>query len=154
MPDPLVLSNGVQRVHIVTFGRQVQPRKRLDVSGGKPDDGTPIIQWDATDGANQRFLVIPAGDQAVLIVTFSGRVLDIEYNGGAGARVWAWEANYGPAQRWLLEPAPGGAFVVANAARPELVLDIGGADQSAGAPLCVWHRNGQPNQSFFFEETS
>ncbi len=155
MADPLVLSNNVARVHIVTFGRTVDPRRRLDVAGANPDDGTSIIQWDATDGPNQRFVVLPGGTTdhpgAKLIATFSGRVLDIDNNGGAGSKVWAWEVNYSDAQRWVLEPQTDGSVIIASAANPDLVLDVGGADQAAGAGLIVWHRNGQVNQRYRLE---
>lgn len=37
--------------------------KALDVSGGKPENNTPIIQWDYHGGNNQIWLIVPAVEQ-------------------------------------------------------------------------------------------
>lgn len=178
MADPLVLSNGVPRARIVTFGKvDGGPWHRLDVAGGDPHDGTPVIQWEVAfpdrDPDNQRFAIIPCGyvsdghDTATtfLIGTFSGRVLDVDHNGGAGTRVWTWEANYGPAQVWVIEDAKTGKALglgdifdrqvrIALASNRALVMDVAG-DNVPGPALTVNDRalNGT-NQVFELERTA
>ncbi len=152
----LLIADQEPRVHIVTFGRTVDPRRRVDVAGATPDDGARLIQWDALDVANQAFVILPRGTpehpDEVLIVGFAGKVLDIAGADGAGTPVMmAAHAGEWTNQLWRLEPQADGSVVISSARNSDLVLDVGGADQSAGAPIGVWHRNGLVCQRYFLE---
>lgn len=147
----LLLADG-GRVRITTFAG-----KRLDVGGGRVDDGAPLIQWDPLDVANQLWVVTPHGtaahpDEVVLIAAHSGRVLDI--SSPADGMVAIQEAlavdTPNPNQLWRLLDQPDGTVEI-RSARQELTLDVAGANPASGAAIIAWAPNGAPNQRFRLE---
>ena len=63
-----------------------------------------------------------------------------------GANVTAWHDLGRVNQRWVLEPAGDGSYVVRNAASPSLVLDAAGVSPEDGANVTAWHDLGRVNQ--------
>lgn len=142
---PLVLNDSLTPYTIVTFANRA-----IDVPGASTEDGKQIQQWDRNLSPAQLWYFDPCGngDQVRIINRASGRVLDITDGGPAGTRLqqYAWAANDN--QRWKIEDAGKGQVTIASFARPDLVIDVGGANPDNEAPIIVWNRNGQANQRF------
>ena len=140
----LVLDSGLRTYAIQTFAGKV-----LDVSGASVIDRTPVVQWENTSAASQRwYLDLCGADVFRIIARHSGRVLDLLGPGPPGAPIqqFAWAAVDN--QRWRIEEGEDGTAVIASVWDPALVLDVLGVSTNNGAPIIAWHRNDGPNQRF------
>lgn len=104
--------------------------KLLDVSGAG-QGGAPVIQYRATGGANQDWLIRPAGDGQVYLVPGHAPGLRLEVRGAAGTPVQVGQAGSGCAQRWKLQA------VAVPARTPRLAVSPDGRSlmQADGSPL-------------------
>jgi hypothetical protein len=110
----------------------------LDVSGRSTANGTAVITWDCSGGANQKWLLTPTGELRV----YGDKCLDHDSAGGAGTRVTTWVCTGGIHQRWTLN-ADGSIASRRNG----LCLDVyGGGAPPNGAQTIIWPCHGGQNQ--------
>jgi hypothetical protein len=110
----------------------------LDVANRSTANGADVITWDCGGGANQKWLVTPAGELRV----HGNKCLDHDSAGGAGTRVTTWECGGGDHQKWTLNAD--GSIV---SRRNGMCLDVyGGGTPPNGAPTIIWPCHGGPNQ--------
>jgi len=156
-PDPLriggspvlVLEGAMTRYRLVTHAGKV-----LDVEGGmSPGEqkNRRLLQWGATGGQNQEWVLFPCGPEEFLLVSrYSGRVLDAVEPRQSGSRLLMWDCHLRANQRWNLRPAQGvgGNHVRIMAAGTDLCLDVPGASRDNGAAIQLWTPNGGRHQVF------
>lgn len=78
----------------------------LDVSGGSPNNGAPIIEWRCNNGDNQKWRLINPYGQGGIQSKLTGKFLDVP--GGTQAsnvQIIQWEPNGGSNQQWIFEGA-------------------------------------------------
>jgi hypothetical protein len=118
--------------------------KCMDVFGGRSDNGTHIILFQCTGGANQ--LWSRSRSQAHIDSSIHGlanKCLDV----GAGGQpnntsVDLWDCNGGPNQSWTF--ASDGTIENANG----LCLDVFRGDPTDGQAIVLWNCTGGPNQKW------
>lgn len=109
----------------------------VDVSGGNPANGTPIIAWSCHGGANQQFTLNANSE----IRTASGLCLDAASGRGRdGDAIIAYGCHGGANQKWTITAE--GRVVGMNGK----CLDIAGARTSPGTQLIIWTCHGGANQ--------
>ncbi|RUS14907.1 ricin B lectin domain-containing protein [Endogone sp. FLAS-F59071] len=124
------------------FIRSRQNGKVLDVEGGSSDAGVRICIWPKKDYDNDNQLW--KFEEGFLVNKRSGLVIDIQSGELAPDRnicqydrKWVQEANN---QRWGYEDG----FIYCRA-RPDLVLDIRGGDDSDGTEVIVYNKKYEDN---------
>jgi len=128
-----------------TNGRSQQLRglagKCLDVSGGNPNDGTPIILWPCRENApNQQWNYALKST----IRGLAGKCLDVAGgNPNDGTPIILWSCHGGPNQQWyhLFDDHTirglGGKC-----------LDVTGGSPNDGTRIILWPCHGGPNQQW------
>lgn len=129
----------------------------MDVYNGGKEQGTNIIQWPATGGANQKwkFELLDNGYYkitSVLNPTFS---LDV-YNAGAtlGNRVIQWPYHGGANQQWkLIENADGTISFMSRMSlgTTNYVLDVYGGGKDQGVNVIQWTSHYADNQKWYLD---
>jgi hypothetical protein len=127
--------------------------KLLDVYQVKPDQGTPIIQWSANGGANQKWGLEPLSDGTYkLTAQHSGLVMDAKYAGTtAGTPIWQWPWNETCAQRWDIQSAGNGTYKLRSTCGNN-VLEVADSNTSNGATVQLGVANNGNNQRFSFTQ--
>ncbi|MCS6989674.1 MAG: RICIN domain-containing protein [Chloroherpetonaceae bacterium] len=107
--------------------------KCIDVSGGKVDNGTPIIQWEFKGSNNQLWEFKEENGYVQIINKGTGKCIDVE---GAkqddGTKIIQWENNKGNNQFWevtqdekgfyrFVSKATGKALSVSGPSDPQLI---------------------------------
>lgn len=107
--------------------------KCIDVSGGKVDNGTPIIQWEFKGGNNQLWEFKEDNGYVQIINKGTGKCIDVEGAKMAdGTPIIQWENNKGNNQLWevtqdekgfyrFISKATGKALSVADPSKPQLI---------------------------------
>ena len=134
--------------------------KNLDVSDGKADDGTNIIQYDANSKDNQKWLIIPNTDGTYSFVSkCNGKYID--QNGGGnpynGQNIACWTGNGTSAQKWTLQlqsELGNGTCWIGNQANPTYRLEIASRSTDNGANLLLYRAHGAASQQFTFTRQS
>ncbi|MDO4851546.1 MAG: RICIN domain-containing protein, partial [Actinomycetota bacterium] len=132
--------------------------RALDVAGASTRPGTDVRLWTANGTAAQRFELVPVAPRVApstarvaagayeLRPACSGKALDVAgASAAAGADVRQWSRNSTCAQRFWVEPDPGGYHRVFNVGSG-LALDVAGADLLPGADVRQWSWNGTAAQ--------
>ncbi len=121
--------------------------KVLDVTGWALTNGTPLQQYRAHGGDNQRFLLRPKGEGYVQIAAMhSGRCLDVTAVSTAdGALVQQYTASAGHNQQWRLVPDRNGAYEIV-ARHSGKCLEVVGWSQSDKGAVAQYERHGGANQ--------
>ncbi|WP_328953536.1 RICIN domain-containing protein [Kitasatospora purpeofusca] len=119
----------------------------LDAFGQGTADGTPIIQWPATGGANQLWHLTSTGEGYYSITGVAGdRNLDVPNRGVVpGTQLNLWSANHGVNQQWLVTPATADCYTV-ESRLDGLRMDVNGASATPGAPVVQGPASGNPSQ--------
>jgi hypothetical protein len=113
--------------------------KCIDVSGGYPTNGTPIVLWDCHGGNNQKWTVAP--DRLLRAL---GKCLDVTDNRtDNGTMVQLWDCNGGGNQQWV--PQTNGSLLNPQSGR---CLDAPGGSRGSGTRLQLWDCHGGPNQQW------
>jgi len=123
--------------------------KVLDVYGAKTANGSAIVQWPQTNGANQQFRFINAGNGYFSIQSVhSGKMVDVSGASRAnGARLIIWPANGQDNQKFRLQSAGGGYYFII-AKHSNKVVDVSGVSVANGTPIQQWQYTGGNNQRF------
>ena len=125
----------------------------MDVSGGSTADGSPIIQWGANGGANQKWTMSRvSGDVYTLTSQASGKCLEVPSGSSAqGTQLDQSTCNGGANQRWAVAAAGSYTsatdtwFVLVNLASG-WTADVSDQSTTAGAAVIQWASNGGYNQ--------
>jgi beta-xylosidase len=133
----------------------VRSGKVIDVSGGRTDDGAPLIQWYDNGQTNQQWAFQSTSDGYYIITcVHSGKALDVQGSSLAdGAPIVQATADGRASQQWQLVPQGGGVFVVVNRNSGK-VIDVSGGRTDDGAPLIQWYNNTGDNQRWTFRRVT
>jgi hypothetical protein len=133
----------------------------IDINGGQIKDGTDLIMWQPTGGANQKWDI----DEHGYIRSRANNAFVIDVNGGpkpgkGSAKVTLWTGAVSrdnssivhrlkscQHQRWHYDAKSG--FITGFDGR---CLDIDGASKAAGATLIFYDKHGGPNQQFDYKD--
>ncbi|MFE0458593.1 RICIN domain-containing protein [Kitasatospora sp. NPDC058965] len=128
----------------------------MDDSGASTADASPVIQWPANGGTNQRWtLQQVSGNTYTVVNALSGKCLDTTGHAtAAGTPLVQSTCTPGaPTQQWLADavgsytdPANAG-FTLVNLAAG-LVVDVPNNSTSQGTQLALWSSNGGKNQTW------
>ena len=127
-------------------------RKLLANPQGSRQDGTTIIQWEATGEADQEWQLQRGRSGGTLLVNAaSGKVLANPQGSQAnGTQMIQWEPTGEPDQEWLIEPGRNGGVRLRNLASRKLLAN----PQSSGANGTVmiqWEDTGGADQEWLFD---
>src|SRR5436305_343272 len=88
----------------------------LDVTDWSTANGARIQQWGCQGGANQQWIVQPAGNGFSTIVSAqSGKALDVsDWSLDNGAPIQQWDLHSGSNQQWLVQPLGAGASLISS----------------------------------------
>ncbi len=125
----------------------------LDVKARSSEDGTNIQQSPYNGGDNQRFTIVPKGDDYYLIVAkHSGQCVDVKENSfDDGANVQQSSYNGGNNQLFTFVPVQDGYFKIA-ARHSRLCLDVKGESIENGANVQQSIYHGGDNQLWQLEK--
>ncbi|SFE05606.1 alpha-L-fucosidase [Actinacidiphila alni] len=123
--------------------------KTLDVNGASLDDGAVVIQWPATGGTNQHWLLQANSDGSYrLLNSRSGKVLDSPGSSTQGAALDQWTDTASTNQSWKLVPsATSGYYHLVNV-RTGWCADVANASTADGAAVIQWAVTGGANQDW------
>jgi hypothetical protein len=131
-----------REVEIVTFAG-----KCVDVYGAGSHNGAPIIQWDCTGNANQRFHIRQVGRGLVEIRTLHYKCLDVEgANPGRGTRILQWDCTGNPNQRFYLRQVGNGQVEIRTFS--SRCFDVRSGHPDRGTPIIQWDCTTGANQHF------
>ncbi|HPU56195.1 MAG TPA: RICIN domain-containing protein, partial [Verrucomicrobiota bacterium] len=144
-----IIPNGTYRIIARHSG------KAMDAFGQGTANGTQIIQWPYTGGANQRWIVTNRGaGQYSIIGVQSGRA--VEVGGWAtanGSKVQLWDWLNGTNQKFFFAPTTSGYYRIQanhlNAASS--CLDVEGISTADGALVHLWTWHDGNNQQWAFQ---
>jgi RHS repeat-associated protein len=115
--------------------------KCLDIQGGDPTDGTPVVLWTCNDSLTQVWDRQPPPDRS-LKNPESGKCLDISGGGTAnGTPIQISTCTGAASQVW--QPRPDGGFENPQSGR---CLDLTDFDTADGARIQLWDCTGNWNQ--------
>lgn len=101
-----LLERGSFNSELVAVFRNLNSEKCLDVSGWSRDNGAEIIQWDYHGGDNQRWRLVPVGDDPgyyYLRSIHSDKCLDVYgWSRENGTAIVQWDCHGGDNQKWQL----------------------------------------------------
>jgi Ricin-type beta-trefoil lectin domain len=114
--------------------------KCLDVAGGNPNDGTPIILWPCRKNAPNQLWRFASHST---IRGLAGKCLDVAGgNPNDGTPIILWPCHGGPNQQWhLLEDR-----TIRGLAGK--CLDVARGSSNDGTPIILWPCHGGPNQQW------
>ncbi|KAI4208121.1 MAG: hypothetical protein LQ349_009780 [Xanthoria aureola] len=120
-------------------------------SGGKIENGSPVIQWGKTASLNQRWLLTANADQSWNIVNLaSWKALDCP--GGrdeAGMAMVQWTGSRDGNQRWGVERLEDGGYKIRNRVSGKVLDGGAGGENGAAVVQEVW--NGSAQQRWMLE---
>lgn len=119
---------------------------------GHGRDGTPVIQWPDTGGANQTWRLEDHGGGEVYIISAeSGLALDVFGEGIAdGTAVIVWPFHGRANQRWVIEPHETNPFFFRlRSVHSGRYLTVPGDSPTQGVGLEIWLANGAIGQYWF-----
>lgn len=129
----------------------------MDVYGGGKLQGTNIIQWPATGGANQKwkFELLDNGYYKITSVLNPSFSLDV-YNGGAtlGNKVIQWPYHGGSNQQWkLIENTDGTISFMSRLSlgSTNYLLDVYGGGKDQGVNVIQWTGHYGDNQRWYLD---
>jgi len=114
--------------------------KCLDVAGGNPNDGTPIILWPCRKSAPDQQWRFASNRT---IRGLAGKCLDVA--GGSsndGTPVILWSCHGGPNQQWHLAEDQTIRGLAGKC------LDVAGGSSNDGTRIILWPCHGGPNQQW------
>lgn len=126
----------------------------LDVFGGFMENGNNIQVWENSGSSAQEFYLEKAdaeqtlGNGYFVMVSASDESKSIDvYRGayGNGTNVGLWDGNTSNAQKFAVEYAGEGSYVITSLATG-MRLDVNGASQEAGANIQQWSANASTAQ--------
>jgi hypothetical protein len=126
----------------------------LDVRGGTPavHDGAPIQQWSCVGGDNQKWNLVPSGQDLYRIVSeSSGKALDVTGGPAAtqnGVPIQQWSFLGGSNQLWKLIPSGDAVELVAESSGSCLDVTGGPPARENGVPIQQWNCLGTSNQAW------
>jgi hypothetical protein len=137
------IADGSHRISSVSAGQQ------LDISGGNLSPTEPAIIYPGHGGDNQRFIFSyeDATGFYTIRAAHSGQYLDVEADGGAGARIIQFPGTGGLNQRWIVEADGAGGYTIRSASQG-LALDVFGDFRDPGTNVIAWYPHGGNNQSW------
>jgi len=111
--------------------------KCLNVSGGVPNDGTPIILWPCVGAPNEQWF--RRGDR---IVGLGGKCLNVSGGGDAdGTPIILWPCSGTENERWYIDPIGQIRGIGGKC------LNVAGGGDANGTPIILWHcTGGAPNE--------
>ena len=122
----------------------------VDDSGWSTANGTPIVQWQCGQQANQQWQLRPtdSGYYSVVSRNAAGSVLDAVNGGtGNGTAIQLYQ-NYGyNNQQWMPVSLGNGAYKLVGRASGRC-LDVPSASTADGVRMQIWDCNGTGAQSF------
>ncbi|WP_118975952.1 phosphatidylinositol-specific phospholipase C domain-containing protein [Taibaiella koreensis] len=116
-------------------------QKTLDVQGGKTKAGTPVIIYDAHNGANQQWTFEDAGEGYYYIHPCHAPAAVLDVSGGAKTdqtAVIIHSLHRGDNQKWRLTNLGNGRFRISPKHAPDKALNLYGYDSSNGKPLVIY----------------
>lgn len=121
----------------------------LDASGEGTKDGTPVIQYPATQGTNQQWTLTSNADGYYTITGVgSAKALDVDkYSTLPGTQLELWKPNGGSNQQWAITPSDNGTYTIESRNSGHLV-DVSGASSDQNTPVIQWNPNGGTNQQW------
>jgi hypothetical protein len=127
--------------------------KCLDLDSGRPDDGTPIIQWSCHGRVNQQWrLTLMARGYYAVSVAQTGKCIGVANASLAdGADVVELPCDFQVDRLWRISEVSDGylLFVSANS---DKCLDVRDVSQDDGARIQQWSCHGGPNQQWLIRE--
>lgn len=136
---------GAYIIHVNATG------KCVDISGDRVEAGVPIQQYDCANTSSQSFRVLDGGNGYLVFQgTKSGKVIDNpNASNNNGNKLWQWDLNNSPAQKWKLQQVNGGFAMINQGSGKCLDIDLGGSYAQQ------WDCNlGQANQTFTFTQVA
>jgi len=123
--------------------------KALDVSYGKSDNGTNILQYTYNGYGNQKWYIQKNSEGYYVIKNVqTGKVVDVEARSTAdGGNILQWQDNGGWNQQWSIEKV-GDAYRFKNRNSGK-ILDVEGGSTADNANVCQWSQNGGENQLWY-----
>jgi len=123
----------------------------LDVSGAATTDGSKVVQWSDTGGANQRWrLTRVTGNVYTIAGVGSGKCLEVPGQSTTqGTRLDIYTCNGGANQQWALTSTGSSTYQMVNLASGQVADVVSGAT-TAGAEVEQWANNGGGNQKWSF----
>ena len=123
--------------------------KALGLQNGSPSNGTSLVQWGATGGADQKwtFTHLSNGQYQVLN-TLSGTFMEVYFakiDDGTKIEIWPWNGN--ACQQWTITPTGDGFFKL-TAVHSGKVADVNGGSTADGATIIQWPYGGGTNQQW------
>ena len=135
--------------------RNVNSGQYLDASGGKDDNGTPLIQWPSNSGTNQQWTLALNSDGYYTVsgVPAPHRNLDIpNVTTWPGTQVQLWDPNSGPNQQWEIAPTAVNGNYTFESRSDGYMLEVTGQSWTFGAAVDQWPTNGGANQQWQLEK--
>jgi len=131
----------------------VVSEKVLDVQDWRTDDGALIQQWEYYGSANQKWRVIPVGDNGQLFKIHSqqsNKVLDVrDWETDNGTPIQQWTYRGQPNQQWRLIPTDSnGEIFKIISEHSKKALDVRDWRTDDGAPIQQWDYHGDTNQQW------
>ncbi|GAA0698529.1 hypothetical protein GCM10010193_61800 [Kitasatospora atroaurantiaca] len=128
--------------------KNVNSGQAMDVYGGSTADGTSIVQWPSSGGANQQWNIVPVSGQLFKIVSRnSGKVLDMNFSSHwRGTAVLQYSYNGGNNQLWYFEQTSGGYLIRNYESRQ--ALEVSGASTANAAVIDQWMPLNQSHQAW------
>jgi enterochelin esterase-like enzyme len=124
--------------------------KAMDAYGAQTANGTQIIQWGYTGGANQKWTVTDTGGGNYKIIGVqSGKSLDI--NNGAtanGTKVQLWDSWGGPMQLFQFAATDSGYYRITPNSATGSCLDVSDVSTADGATVHLWQWLNAGNQQW------
>lgn len=126
-----------------------QSARCLDIADISGANGAKAQLWDCSDGANQKFKVVPVGDGWVnLVAAHSGKCLDVAGNSPFdGAQLQQWDCVGGENQKFRLQDQGGGSYALV-AKNSLKCVEVGGFNTANGAGVNQWLCTGGINQAW------
>ncbi|UUA10290.1 MULTISPECIES: RICIN domain-containing protein [Streptomyces] len=121
--------------------------KVLDAHARGTADGTPVVQWDAHGGTNQRWRLTSTGDGYYTITGVAGgKVLAVSGNSVLPeAPLNLSTGDKSPGQQWLVARSDSGGFVLESRLHGQLA-EVAKASKAAGAKVVQRPASGSSHQ--------
>ncbi|MCI5863028.1 MAG: RICIN domain-containing protein [Lachnospiraceae bacterium] len=140
-------------------------RKAVDVSGGSPERGVNVRQWEYYNGNAVHWKLYTDDDGNYVLVSSTGdKVLDLTgAKTTAGTNVWTWDYYGAGTQEWKLVPVANpmdslkpttvenGWYQILSSANNNLALEVENGSDKNGTNIFGNTKNGSANQKFYFE---
>jgi len=118
----------------------------IDLAGGETADGTPITGWEAGNGSNQTWSLLPGQSGYVFKNNQSGTYLGYVGDGVEGVMI----CGVHNAVEWQVNQGSQG-FQIRAASNPSIVCDLAGGGKDNGVKICLYSDHSGPNQQWVFE---